>query len=74
MYICNNCGATFDEYAIEEEYHPYGNSYAVEKWAVCPCCGESDFDEAKKCKCCDEYVAELKDGLCDCCYGDLYGE
>jgi hypothetical protein len=72
MYICNNCGETFTEFEQTEEYHPYGNGYAAEKWAVCPYCKSNNFDEAKKCKRCGEYVAELKEGLCDCCYGELY--
>lgn len=74
MYICNNCGETFREYDTYTEHHPYGNGTAEEVWAICPYCGDNDFDEAKKCERCGEYVAELHDGLCDCCHGEMYGE
>ena len=73
MYICNNCEAVFETPAVHEEQHPYGMTYATEYWSVCPHCGDTDFDEAKKCDRCGEYVAELEEGLCDCCYGDVYG-
>ena len=72
MYICNNCGETFDEFETIEEHHPYGNGTAAEKWAVCPYCNDTDFDEAKKCERCGEYFAELNEGLCDCCHGEMY--
>lgn len=74
MYICNCCGAVFETPAVYEEHHPYGMTSATEYFSVCPDCGETDFDDAKKCKRCGEFVAELDDGLCDCCYGDMYGE
>ena len=74
MYICNNCGAVFDTPDTQTESHPYGEGYAQEKWSVCPCCGDNDFDEAKECRMCGELVSELNEGLCDCCYGDVYGE
>lgn len=73
MFICNNCGETFEEFAIIEEHHPYGMGYAVEEWSVCPYCKDNDIDEAKQCKRCSEYVAELHEGLCDVCYDDMYG-
>lgn len=75
MLICEECNATFDEPKIIEEPHPYGMGYAAERWAVCPDCGSTSITEAKLCKRCDTYVAELVDDeLCDCCCGDLYGE
>lgn len=74
MYICNNCGEAFEDYKTIEEHHPYGMGTAAEKWAVCPYCNDTDFDKAKQCDRCGELVAELEDGLCDCCYGDMYGE
>ena len=72
MFICNECGELFEEPKIIEEHHPYGMGYATEEWAVCPHCKETDFQEAKQCSRCGEYVAELEDGLCDVCYGDMY--
>ena len=72
MYICNNCGETFEDCKIIVEHHPYGMTSATEYWSVCPHCESTDFAEAKKCERCGEYVAELEDGLCDVCYGDMY--
>ncbi len=74
MYICENCGAVFEDCKIIEEHHPYGMTSATEYWSACPVCGYTDIEEAKKCELCGEYYEELKDGLCDCCYGDEYGE
>lgn len=74
MFVCENCGDVFEECETVEEQHPYGEGYATERWAVCPCCGSSNIDEAKKCEHCGEWVAELKDDLCEECYGDMYGE
>ena len=72
MYICNNCGAIFETPSIYEEHHPYGMGYATEYLAVCPHCQSYNFDEAKQCERCGELVAELHNGLCDCCHSDLY--
>ena len=74
MYICNNCEAVFETPAVHEEHHPYGMSYATEHWWVCPHCEDTDISKAKECERCGEYFAELNDGLCDCCYGEMYGE
>ena len=74
MFICNNCGAIFEDCKIIEEHHPYGMGYATEEWAVCPHCEDTDFAEAEECKRCGELFAELDEGLCDVCYGDMYGE
>lgn len=74
MYICNSCGEIFEDYKIIEEHHPYGMGYATEQWAVCPGCGEAGFEEAKECTRCGNLVADLDEGLCDCCYGEVYGE
>ena len=74
MYICNECGLVFENYETYEEHHPYGMTSATETWAVCPHCGEAGFEEAKECSRCGNFVAELTDGLCDCCYEEMYGE
>lgn len=72
MYICEECGQTFEEPKIIEEHHPYGMGYAVETFAVCPNCGEAGIEKMKQCSRCGEYVAELKNGLCDIWYSDMY--
>lgn len=74
MYICKNCGETFEEPKIYEEHHPYGMGYATEEFAECPHCGEGDFDEAVMCSRCYKYVARVTDRLCDSCYREIYGE
>lgn len=74
MYICNKCGAVFEDCKIDRQFHPYGMGSAAEEFAVCPRCNDTDFDEAKQCKMCGEFFAELNEGLCDVCYGDMYGE
>ena len=72
MFICEDCGAIFSEPKIEYETHglpcpPY------ERWEYCPHCESTNFNEAKHCTRCDEYVTELHNGVCDICYDDLYG-
>jgi hypothetical protein len=74
MYICNKCEAVFETPDTYEEHHPYGMTSAIEYFAVCPHCGDTDFDGAMQCEHCGEFVAELHEGLCDVCYGDMYGE
>ena len=73
MFICHECGEVFEEPKIIEEHHPYGMTYATEEWAVCPHCGENNFDKAKKCSMCGEYVAEVdEEELCEVCHSDMY--
>lgn len=71
MYICNNCGATFEAPKTIEEHHPYGMSTAAETWAICPDCEDTNFSEAKQCERCGELVSELHNGLCDICHSDM---
>ena len=47
MFICNNCDAVFDEFAVVTERMGEG----VESWAVCPYCGEPGFVKADLCGC-----------------------
>ena len=47
MYICNNCEAVFDEFAVTHERMGEG----VESWAICPYCGEPGFTKADLCGC-----------------------
>ena len=73
MFICNSCGEAFEQPKVIEEHHPYGMTTATEEWNVCPYCEDTDYSPAQQCERCGELVAELQDGLCDCCYGDVYG-
>ena len=65
MYKCNSCKATFAEYATITEKNG-------EKWYVCPCCRETDFDEAKKCEYCGNYFVESRDDVtCEDCLTEI---
>ena len=76
MFICDNCGATFEDYKIIKDPRPYGIGVAYEEYACCPQCKETEISEAKECSHCGRVFAkdELEDGLCDVCHGDMYGE
>lgn len=67
MFICNDCGETFDDFKEEYDYHPYGMGYAEERYGVCPYCNSTDFSEARECEQCGKIVAEE-----DCCVGDEF--
>ena len=44
MFLCNECGEEFDAPEYYIEYH--GDASAPgERWAVCPRCGDTDFEE-----------------------------
>lgn len=44
MFRCNDCGEEFDAPEYYIEYH--GDASAPgERWAVCPRCGDTDFEE-----------------------------
>lgn len=62
MYICNNCGAVFDEFAVTTERMGEG----VESWAVCPYCGEPGFTSADLCPVCHGWKKK-KDRICETC-------
>jgi hypothetical protein len=68
-----DCERQFDEPKIVEQAAPYGMGSAAEKWAVCPFCSSANIIRAAECEHCGEYTIELKQGLCDCCYADIYG-
>ena len=72
MFICNDCGAIFDNPEVEYETHGL-DSPPYERWLICPNCRSSSFEEALLCTRCYEYVTELTDDLCDECYSELYG-
>ena len=72
MFICTNCGRTFEEPEYWEEQHgldcgPY------EKWSGCPYC-HGAYAKAHPCACCQEYIEgayiKLESGerICENCY------
>ena len=74
MYICNNCGQTFETPKIYEEHHPYGMGTATEYFAECPHCGEGDFKQVYRCAKCHQYATLTNKGVCEACYDEIYGE
>lgn len=61
MYICNDCGAVFDEPAVEREVHFWIDGSPAEEFSVCPECGDTDFTEAFECDGCGEYCSFFSD-------------
>ena len=61
MYICNECGAVFDEPAVEREVHFWIDGSPVEEFSACPECGDTDFTEAFECDGCGEYCSLFSD-------------
>lgn len=72
MYICLECGYTFDQPHRFCETHGFDHG-PYEEWNSCPNCGGS-FDEAVYCDGCGEYgpassMHETPGGMfCDDCY------
>ncbi len=64
MFYCESCERIFDEPHNFNEYHPYGEGYAAEKWSVCPYCGSGSFVDATRCEVCGEWCG---DSLCKEC-------
>lgn len=79
MFVCLDCGAEFEEPAVYYEDHgEYFGAPAREAFGACPCCGSTDYDEARRCDRCGEWTADgisLIGGgyLCDICFDDMYG-
>lgn len=58
MYKCDYCGSVFEEdNAVDKalDFHPYGESYAIEYGNSCPECGSTDLSEAFQCGKCGEW-------------------
>lgn len=76
MYICRDCGATFDspEYCGISRYDEETEDFEAEYWTACPSCGSKDFNETFVCCECGQYVfgdfVELKNGevYCSDCF------
>lgn len=78
MFVCLECGAEFEEPKTEyENQGEYFGAPAWEAFGACPCCGSTDYDEARRCDRCGEWTASwhrtLNGVLCDICNDDLYG-
>lgn len=67
MYICKDCGITFEEPVVFRENH--GLEYGYEEMTECPHCGSADFVEAKECKVCGQPIAEGE--ICSDCLDDF---
>ena len=68
-YICKDCGKVFDGDEIERRYESRGEFWGVpcsEEIAVCPRCG-GDFNEAKQCKICGEWIDDDDWDICEDC-------
>lgn len=59
MYICDDCGMTFDEYESGEYRETYGEGVmrGTVSYMCCPSCGSDNIEEAEKCTCCGEYFS-----------------
>lgn len=58
MYICKECGGTFDEPNVIPEFHPAGDGFVREDFGYCPYCGSSAWEQAYPCLKCGEAVAD----------------
>lgn len=74
MYICNNCGAIFENTVSIHEHHNELYDKPIETYHGCPFCKCDDVTEAVQCDLCGEFVAydyvKLRDGTIACsdCY------
>ena len=72
MFVCLDCGKTFDEPDCWEETHGF-NYGPFEEFDGCPYCGEA-YVEAHECSCCGEWITgpyiKTRDGdrICENCY------
>ena len=74
MYICNACGVLFDEPAKYGEIHDELDNKAIEYFSCCPNCGDTFFEEARRCDYCElEFRDEDLIGgtLCGDCLEDI---
>ena len=72
-YMCNECGALFDEPKKRRENHTeiaQDGTIPFEEFYVCPVCGSDWFSDAEYCQICGE---PLRDGIdiCNACKIEL---
>lgn len=69
MYICEDCGATFEEPRVYNE--TYGVDGPPQPIHCCPACG-GDYREAAVCTMCGKhFIDEEFQGICDDCQQDI---
>lgn len=75
MYICCECGQTFDEEEVRVEKELMGEYWGENAYAEtyhCPYCGADDFTEAHKCNVCGEWFEqESIEETCEECRSKL---
>lgn len=69
MYICGECGRTFDEPAVEKEIHWELPGSPSRRYEVCPHCGSGGYEVVHYCALCCATVPESmsKYNLCEDC-------
>ena len=67
MFICEECGITFEEPTVYREYH--GLEHGYEELCVCPHCGSGGYVEAKECNVCGQPIA--RGNICPDCMDDF---
>lgn len=72
MYMCENCGAAFEDPHITpgSTADCAGEIVSLPGDTECPHCGWGGYDELEQCEGCDEWYepGQLEDGLCERCY------
>lgn len=65
MFICNHCGATFDDPLVRTVFE---DGFQLET-RHCPYCGSEDFTDAIECDTCGQFVPEYlaTEGTCKFC-------
>lgn len=78
-YVCDRCGDVKDhtEFAVHEERHPYGDTYAVETLIDTGCSCGGEYEEGIQCDRCGEYVHPdnvfgYEHALCKKCCDEMY--
>ena len=76
MYKCIECDTVFEEgeeAVWRESRGEYWGVPCFEEETGCPKC-KGDYAEAVRCKRCEKWCFEdeLNDGLCECCYDELF--
>lgn len=76
MLKCNSCGHVFSEEEVNVEVGEISLGYR-EEFDCCPACGDGDFEEAKECAVCGEYITvderdpDAKDHICHKCGNNI---